>query len=83
MTKALAYLLITTKHGHSQKVAEDLMNFEEVQNIHELFGQWDLIVKILTESNEKLSDFVHDNVMSIPEVQNTETLVVSDIPKEG
>lgn len=82
MAKALAYILISVKHGYSKQVAKALMDFDQVQNIHELFGQYDLIVKILEEDTKKLSEFVRQNILSIPEIERTETLVVSDIAKE-
>ena len=76
MTKALAYILTIVKHGYVSQVAEKLMHFEEIQNIHELFGQYDLIIKILAENNKILSTFVNKNILSIPEIERTETLIV-------
>ncbi len=83
MTKALSYILIIVKHGCTKQVASKLMKLQEIQNIHELFGQYDLIIKVLAENNKILSKFVHDNIINIPEIERTETLIVSDIPKEG
>ena len=82
MEKALAYILITTRHGYSKKVARELMDFKDIQNVHELFGQYDLLVKLLSDNNKQLSEFVDNNLLSIPEIERTETLVVSDIAKE-
>ena len=59
-----------------------MIGLPEVQNLHELFGQYDLIVKILAENTKALSQFVHDNIISIPEIERTETLIVSDVAKE-
>ena len=83
MTKALAYILMTAKHSYAKTVAEKLMQFDEVQNIHELFGQYDLIVKVLTDSNGELSAFVRNNISTMPEIERAETLIVIDVPKEG
>ena len=83
MTNALAYVLITTRHGTSKEVAQKLMPFEEVQNIHQLFGQYDLIAIVFTKNNQELSDFVNDKIIPISDIERTETLVISDIPKEG
>lgn len=82
MTKTFAYVLITTTHGFSQEVASALMDHEEIQNVHELFGQYDLIAHVLADNNKDLSNFVHSKIIGIPNVESTETLVVSDIIHE-
>ena len=82
MTKAMAYVLITVKHGSSQEVAKELLKYSEVFDVHELFGQYDLILKTALDSTRELSEFVHDKIISVPEVESTETLVISDVIDE-
>lgn len=75
----MAYVLMTVQHGSSQEVAKTLLMHEEINNIHELFGQYDLIAHVVVDDSKQLSDFVHDSVISVPEVESTETLVVSNV----
>lgn len=82
MVSAIAYVLITVTHGHSNDVASEIMQFSEVENIHELFGQYDIIVKIKTDNTKNLGKFVRENLIGLSYVESTETLVVSDIPKD-
>ncbi|MBD3249492.1 Lrp/AsnC family transcriptional regulator [Candidatus Woesearchaeota archaeon] len=78
---AEVYILIITKYGTKKEVSEKLLNFENIENIHELYGQYDIIIKIKSESMEKLEEFIHNNIRNIPEIEATETLVISDVPK--
>jgi len=80
---ALVYMLIVTKYGTKKGVSTRLLRHSEIENIHELYGQYDLIVKIRAGDIKKLEEFIEKNIRVMPEIQRTETLVVSDIPKEG
>jgi DNA-binding Lrp family transcriptional regulator len=78
---AEVYILIITKYGVKKEVSEKLLNFKEIENIHELYGQYDIILKLKAETMEKLEDFIQNNIRTIPEIDSTETLVISDVPK--
>lgn len=82
MENQLAYMLLVVKYGHKKKVSKQLLEFNEIDNVHELFGQYDLILKIRHSSLKEIENFVEQNIRSIPEIERTETLVVSDVAKE-
>ena len=82
MTKTLSYILTTVKHGHVKEVAEKLIPLKEINDIHELFGQYDLILQVFTDNTDQLSNLIDEKILSIPEVERTETLIVSDILRE-
>jgi len=80
MPSALVYILIVTKYGKKKQVSNKLLKFKEVEDIHELYGQYDIIAKISAPDMRRLEDFIQKNIRNIKEIEGTQTLVVSDIP---
>jgi len=82
MPSALVYILIITKYGKKKAVANKLLRFKEIEDIHELYGQYDIIIKISAPDLRKLEDFIQNNIRTMKDIEGTETLVVSDIPSK-
>ncbi|MBW2979123.1 Lrp/AsnC family transcriptional regulator [Candidatus Woesearchaeota archaeon] len=76
---SLAYMLIQTAHGKIQRVADKLLRFKEVKEIHTLYGEFDIIIKIETSNMAKLQDFIANKIRPIRDIASTETLIVSDV----
>jgi len=57
------------------------LKFDEVKEVHIYSGEMDLIAVLETErevvvpSSKKVADFVIDKIQSIPEIQDTETMI--------
>jgi|ETN01SMinimDraft_1059929.scaffolds.fasta_scaffold524707_1 DNA-binding Lrp family transcriptional regulator len=77
MANINAILLIGTKSGTERNVYDELRKHEEIEFVNELFGTWDIISKIQTESVERMDEFVSDIVRNIKGVDSTMTLIVS------
>jgi len=77
MTKIDAMLLICTVAGTERNVYDELSKHDEIEFVNELFGTWDIIAKIQTESVERMDEFVSDIVRNIKGVDSTMTLIVS------
>ncbi len=82
MSNALVYILIITKYGKKKAVANKLLKFKQIEDIHELYGQYDIIAKISAPDMRQLEDFIQNNIRTIKDIQGTQTLVVSDIPSK-
>ncbi|MBW2978120.1 Lrp/AsnC ligand binding domain-containing protein [Candidatus Woesearchaeota archaeon] len=82
MVKALVYILIVTKYGRKKEVSNKLLKFKEIEDVHEIFGQYDIIAKVSAPDMRRLEDFIQKNIRSIKEIEGTQTLVVSDIPSK-
>lgn len=80
LNEAEVYVLFTVKYGKEIDVSNKLKNFTEVERIHKLYGQYDIIAKIKCKTNKELEDFIQKNIRSTQYVESTETLVVSDVP---
>ena len=72
-----AFVLISLNGKEVHNIVDDLKAFPEIKNTYLLFGEWDLIAEIETQSPESLSTFVIDNVRSNPDVRLTSSLIVA------
>ena len=72
----LAYLLIRVLEDE-QGVMETLKEMEEVKEVHVLFGEWDLLVKLKMPDPEMVGTFVMENIRSIKAVKLTSTMIVA------
>ncbi|RZD30411.1 MAG: AsnC family transcriptional regulator [uncultured DHVE6 group euryarchaeote] len=77
MSNINAMLLIGTKSGTERKVYDELNKHDEIEFVNELFGTWDIIAKIQTESVERMDEVVSDIIRNIKGVDSTMTLIVS------
>ena len=80
LNDAEVYMLVNTKYGKKRSVAKRLARFKQVEGVHELYGQFDIIVKIKELTGRKLEDFIQQNIRSMRNIEDTETLVVADVP---
>ena len=72
----LAYLLVRVLEDE-QGVMEELKTMEEVKEVHVLFGEWDLLVKLKMPNPEMVGTFVMEKIRSIKEVKLTSTMIVA------
>ncbi|MBW3020929.1 Lrp/AsnC ligand binding domain-containing protein, partial [Candidatus Woesearchaeota archaeon] len=52
---------------------------KQVTEVHELYGQWEIILKIETAEMADLQDFINNVIRADKDIQGTETLIVSDV----
>jgi Lrp/AsnC family transcriptional regulator, leucine-responsive regulatory protein len=63
-------------------VAEEIARFPEVQEVHIIAGDWDLLVKLRAESVDAVGKFVVDKLRSIKGLDKTLTSMVFETVKE-
>ncbi len=76
---ALAYMLVQVEHGTIDKVSQKLMKFKEISDLHHLYGEFDIIVKVEADSPAHLQDFVANKIRPIKNIRSTQTLITSDV----
>jgi len=74
----LSYILITVNPNYESEVANELVRYEQVIDIHLLFGQYDIIAKVKSDSEIALKTFILNKVKKIPNLVSTYTLIVAD-----
>lgn len=72
----VAYVLIKTVHGKLKIVSSKLESFSEVDELDEVFGQYDIIIKVLTENRGEMKRFLQNKLLILEGIQSTETLMV-------
>ena len=63
-------------------VAEEIAKFPEVQEVHIITGDWDLLVKLRAESVDAVGKFVVDKLRLIEGLEKTLTCMVFETVKE-
>ncbi len=69
-----SYILILVETGKEYEVAEEIKRIEGVEDVLITYGIYDIVVKVETESLEKLNEIV-TRIRRIPGVRQTTTLV--------
>lgn len=70
------------KKASQRKVAERIARFPEVQEVHIIAGDWDLLIKIKARCVSSLGRFVTEKLRNVDLVGRTKTLVVFNRVKE-
>jgi len=71
---ALGFVLIKVFPGKERRVYDKLAELEEVEELYPLFGEYDLIAKIVVRDFEHLSEVVLKKIRTIDGVVETKTL---------
>lgn len=66
-----------------RQVAEEIARFPEVQEVHIITGDWDLLVKLRAENVEAVGRFVVDKLRLIKGLEKTLTCMVFETVKES
>jgi len=80
---AVGFVLINVVPTSESDVYRKLSETEEVFELHSLFGEYDLIAKIQTESFEDLADVIKNKIRSIEGIVDTKTLTGTKFLKGG
>ncbi len=73
----LAYVFFKVSSGAEREVAQRLIEFEGVQQADIIFGEYDVVAKILATDLDALEGFVSEKVRTVPNVLVTSTMIIS------
>lgn len=74
---SVAFILVSTVPGKEHEVYNKISKIKYVVEIHPLFGEYDLIVKIDAEDFTELGKIVIDQIRTIEGVIDTKTLTAT------
>jgi Lrp/AsnC family transcriptional regulator, leucine-responsive regulatory protein len=85
-----AFILAAVSYGNKEDgtpitqrdVAEEIVRLPDVQEVHIITGDWDLLVKVRAESVDAIGKFVVDKLRRINGLQKTLTCMVFETVKE-
>ncbi|MBU0930069.1 MAG: Lrp/AsnC ligand binding domain-containing protein [Nanoarchaeota archaeon] len=78
----LAYILITVKNRQGSRIAAELVKSKYVDNIHLLYGMYDMILRVKAIDLDDLHKFTVETLSKIKDIDRTATLIVADKTKE-
>ena len=87
----LAFILASVAYSYSgggvtlsqREIAKEISQFSEVQEIHIISGDWDMIIKIRARDVEEVGRFVVDKLRTVKGIEKTLTCMVFDTLKES
>jgi DNA-binding Lrp family transcriptional regulator len=74
----LAYILCQLNKSKARDIQSDIGSHPLVNDVHILFGEWDLIVEVEAQNQQKVSEFVIDELRSNDDIALTSTLIVAE-----
>ena len=77
---SFAYVLINCQSGFENSIIEKLIKIPEVKEVQGIFGEYDIFVKIESNSQAKLQDILTRQIRKIPNITSTNSL--SPIPTQ-
>jgi len=74
-----AYLLINTEHDKTRIVSTKLSKLEEIEEVTDVYGEYDIIAKIRVNDLTELREFIYNKVRIINGITRTETLISTEM----
>jgi DNA-binding Lrp family transcriptional regulator len=79
---ATAIMLIQARHGKVKIVSSALKKYSEVKECYEVFGRFDIFIRVEVESDEAMKSFMQNKLQITEGIKHIETLVVYDTVKK-
>ena len=74
---AEAYVLLKVTPGYERNIVKELTDIPEIEDIDELYGEWDIIAKASVASIEDLDALLSEKMRKIEGVTLTSTMIVA------
>jgi DNA-binding Lrp family transcriptional regulator len=75
-----AVVLVNTDIGQENKVLESIKNLQEVEEAHALWGVYDLMVKVRSDSTDQLKETIKSGLQQLAGVSSTLALTIVETP---
>jgi DNA-binding Lrp family transcriptional regulator len=78
----LAFMGINISPGSADQIVSDLLKIEEVLEMHEMHGKFDLLLKIRAKDLNQMREIVENKICKIPHILESELMTVLKTRKE-
>ncbi len=75
---AIAYVLVSCDLGFDAEIIEELKHLSDVPEAHRIFGAYDILAKVESDSVESLRDTITWKIRKLNRVRSTLTLIVPE-----
>ena len=76
MLLATAYLLLNVETGTEEEVMRSLKSIGEVKEARMVYGVYDIIIRVETETMEEMKNIVNGRIRRLFRVRSTMTMIV-------
>lgn len=77
--KESAFVMITCEDYHDTSIIEALQSIPEVKEIQYTYGNYDIVIKVETDTADSMRDVIECGIRKIPRILATTTLISSPI----
>ena len=78
----LAFINIKIENGRTEETTKNLMEIDEILEIHEIYNKFDLMIKIRSKDLDDLRNIIVNRILSIKYIKETELITVLRTRKE-
>jgi Lrp/AsnC family transcriptional regulator for asnA, asnC and gidA len=78
----LAFIGINVQPGFADESIDGLSNLEEVLEVHEMHGTFDLLLKVRAKDLDQMREVVENKIRKLPRILETELMTVLKTRKE-
>ena len=71
----IAYVLINCDLGHETTIIDELKHLDNVKEVHGVFGAYDILAKVESDSVENLRDTITWKIRKLNRVRSSLTLM--------
>lgn len=72
----IAFVLINADLGAEDELMRELRGIEGVSEVYFVYGVYDIVVKVQSDSSEKLKDVITHKIRRLSKVRSTLTMMV-------
>jgi anthranilate phosphoribosyltransferase len=72
-----AYILVNVSTGTEDEVCKALVEFDEVEEVATIYGEYDAIIKVAAKDMKNLDDFITSRLRSLPNIFMTSTMIIA------
>jgi len=73
-----AYVLLDAKPGFERNIVKELKDLTQVEVINELYGEWDIIIRVAVDQMNDLDTLLSERIRKIEGVTLTSTMIVAE-----
>ena len=74
---ALAFVLLNVEPGTEEEVRDTVSKIEEVEEVHLVYGTYDLVLKLSADTMDEVKKAVTGKIRKLDEVRSTLTMLVA------
>ena len=82
LRKWIAYVMINCESSCEESVLEKIGEFSGIKEVKSTVGNYDMVIKIESESMEQMRDLISIKIRSIPQILTTTTLLCTEKPTQ-